>query len=484
MVSKEVRTRFNPSPTGYLHVGNVRTALYAWLWARHNHGKFFFRIEDTDQARFLADAEDQIKRSMEWLGMDWEPDVWHQSERLDIYLKKALELVEQGKAYIADDSDEDVKKARDTWQAAKPETRGLLRYPSRESPVSSDKYDSSQGHVIRFLWPENPSRMDVEYFHGAGDRRESGVMSVDPETAPSAFEDFILIKSDGFPTYNFAHIIDDHHQEITDVIRGDEFTPSLNKYYALYDAMGWESSRPRYYHVPTILGPDGKSKLSKRSGAVDVLGYRDKGYLPTALVNFLVLIGWSPGGDRELFFAPEELIETFNLGGIQKSPGVFDENKLRWMNKEHMKQRDLGDLLTLAKADKFWPEDEKDLKKFELALERASTLADLTLDSYYTSRPKLAKKELVGDESPETVGVWIERSLRHLEGVSEWTPDRLKTSLQDVLNKLNLVPKQLYPVLRVALTGAPQTPPIWDVMEVLGKTESLERLEAAEALMT
>ena len=442
--TKEV-LRFNPSPTGHLHVGNLRTALFAWLWAKHTGGEFHFRIEDTDRARFVETAEDQIKASLEWLGLTWTGPVVRQSERVadGVYAEYAKQLVENDWAYVD---------------------------------------DSADGTAIRFKWPDTPKPMEITYFDAA----KPWQTTIDPESAPTAFEDFVLVKADGFPTYNFAHVVDDHELGVTRVIRGDEFTPSLNKYVALYEAFGWEP--PKYNHVPPILGPD-KSKLSKRHGAQDVLEYRAAGYLPMALANFLVLIGWSPGGNRELFFSMDELAETFTLDGIQKSPGVFDVEKLNWMNSEHLKQMDAGAVLAEAKAAGFWKEQEtdRDAAVIGLALERSKTLKDLAAyrDSYFYHRPQLGKQQLIGEENPESVGVWLEKVQRQLEALPEkdWKTDTLHDQLTDVLEELGLKPKQLYPVLREALTAEPKTPALWDIMAVLGKAESLARLEAAAALV-
>ena len=444
-VADIIKTRFAPSPTGYLHVGGARTALFAWLWARHNQGEFHLRIEDTDRARLVEDAETQIIEALDWLGLDRDGPVIRQSERLEVYRKYAEQLVGQGRA----------KK------------------------VTEDK-----GEVIRFIWPEKTRRMSVPYLETG---RGSLEREFDREATPSAFEEFVLIKSDGFPTYNFAHVVDDHEAGINCVIRGDEFISSLNKYAALYEAFDWP--RPKYVHVPTILGPD-KAKLSKRHGARDVLEYRAEGFLPQALANFIALIGWSPGGDRELFFSVEELVQAFDLQGLQKSPGVFDEQKLLWMNGEHMKNLDTAELLQAASRGGFWQlEDlDYDAKVVGLAGERAKTLRDLSAakQGFYYHRPELTKDQLVGAENPETIAVWLERVQRELDGLpeAEWTAERLRAVLDDTRGDLDLQAKQLYPVLREALTGAPQTPALWDLMALFGKVETAARLEAAASLVS
>lgn len=476
----EVRTRFNPSPTGYLHIGNLRAALYQWLWARHSGGKFLFRIEDTDQARFVPDAEEQIESSLEWIGLDWDGEVWHQSERLDIYHKLALGLVSAGKAYIADESPEELKTMREAQQK-----NGQQPHYDGSSRDKALEWEPGSGKVIRFRWPDNPRPMNVTYF-AIG--KDPGRLSIDPTEAPSAFEDFVILKADGYPTYNFAHVIDDHDQAITHVIRGNEFTPSLHKFVAVHDALGY--AVPDFIHVPPILGPDGKSKLSKRHGAQDVLDYRAAGYLPEALANFLVLIGWNPGGDRELFFTLDELAEVFTLDGLQKSPGVFDEQKLKWMNKEHMKKRmndrGISALKALAIETGSWkPRDsDNEDRVFELSAERAQTLKEIDQDNeYYFTKPVVDAKKIAGDEDSSTVRAWIQESAHCLRDTPEWTSERLQETLNEVRASLDVKPKQLFPVLREALTGAPHTPALWDVLEVLGKDESLERLAVAEALV-
>ncbi len=440
-MANPIRTRFAPSPTGYLHVGNARTALFSWLWARHNGGEFHLRIEDTDQQRLVVDAESQITEALTWLGLSWDGAVVHQSAKLERYQQHAEQLIASGHAVSVDEP---------------------------------------AGTVIRFQWPQDPDfSISADYFQVGG---TSVTRQFTRSREPTAFEDFVLIKSDGFPTYNFAHLIDDHLLGVTDVIRGDEFTSSLHKYVALHQAFGWQP--PRFIHVPAILGPD-QAKLSKRHGATDILQYRADGYLPEALVNFMALIGWSPGGDRELFFDRSDLVNSFSLNGLQRSPGVFDLTKLRWMNKQHMQNADIGELKALAESGGFWnradsPHEER---VFALAAQRAATLAEIQRDDYYTERPRLTTEQLVGTAPSESVGVWLERTQRYLTGITDWQADRLQTAFTDLLGELDLAAKQLFPVIREALTGAPQSPPLWEVAAILGQDETLARLEAAEALV-
>ena len=476
--------RFAPSPTGYMHAGGVRTALFNWLLAKRTGGEFHLRIEDTDRARLVEGAENHIKESLEWLGLGWDGLIIRQSERVEqgIYMEYAKQLVENDWAYVADETPEELAGIRKARQEAVKANQPLPKYPSKEKDISFSKFKLGEGMAIRFKWPDAPKPMEITYFDAA----KPWQTSFNPKSAPSAFEDFVLLKADGFPTYNFAHVIDDYDLGVTRVIRGDEYTSSLNKHVALHEALGWKL--PKYNHVPLILSVD-KAALSKRHGARDVLAYREQGYLATALANFLILIGWSPGGDRELFFSLNELAEAFSLDGIQKSPGVFNVEKLNWMNSEHLKQMDAGAVLAEAKAAGFWKGEEtvRDAAVIGLALERSKTLKDLAeyRESYFYRRPKVPKTRLVGDENPESVGVWLEKVQRQLGGLPEkdWKTDTLHDQLTDVLEELGLKPKQLYPVLREALTAEPKTPALWDIMAVLDKAESLARLEAAAALV-
>ncbi|MSU76427.1 glutamate--tRNA ligase [Patescibacteria group bacterium] len=485
MASTKEIVRFAPSPTGYLHVGGARTALFNWLWAKHTGGEFHLRIEDTDQARLVKDAEEQIKESLEWLGLKWDGPIVHQSKRVkdDVYLEYAKQLIKSGWAYVADESEEELKEVKNRQKEAIKAKQPLPPYPSREKNIPFEKFKSGKGMVIRFMWPDEPKAMDIEYFNLS---KDPWTTHIDPKTSPSSFEDFVLIKSDGFPTYNFSHVIDDHELGVTRIIRGDEFTSSLNKYVALHEAFGWK--HPNYNHVPPILGK-GDTKLSKRDGAKDLLEYQKEGYLPEAIANFISLIGWRPKGEQELFFSLDELAQAFSLEGIQKSPGKFDPEKLDWMNGEHLKQKGIGEVIALAEAGSFWKSTDEayDTKVLGLALERVKTLADLKAvrGGFFYKKPNVTKEKLVGGENPETIGVWLEKTQRQLEALPEkdWTTDQVKDELTDVLEEEGLVPKQLYPVLREALTAEPQTPAIWEIMGVLGKKETLERLESAASLV-
>ncbi len=319
-----VRLRFAPSPTGYLHVGGLRTALFCWLYARKNGGKFIFRLEDTDQKRAVSGAENELIRMLEWAGIDidegphlgGEMAPYRQSERLEIYNQYAGKLLDQGNAYPCFCTAERLEKLRDE-QHAKGETPrydGFCRNLSKDE--SARRIDSGEVHVIRMKIPEvSESIVLNDLIRG----------SVSIETGQS--EDQVIVKSDGFPTYHLAVVVDDHLMEITHVVRGEEWLPSFPKHLLLYRYFGWNP--PQFAHLPLILNPD-RSKLSKRQGDVAVEDFREKGYLPESLINFIALLGWSPKEERELFTLPE-LVEEFSFERVNKSGAVFDLEKLNWM---------------------------------------------------------------------------------------------------------------------------------------------------------
>ncbi|MEO5635061.1 MAG: glutamate--tRNA ligase [Candidatus Paceibacterota bacterium] len=316
---EKVVTRFAPSPTGFMHVGGVRTALYAWLWARKNKGTFILRIEDTDKERSVEGSMEHIMESLKWLGLDWDegPDnggphqPYIQSQRLDLYKKYALVLIDKGLAYPDPYSEKEVDIYR---KNAEIEKRAFLFRDHR--PANFWKWDGTR--PLRFKVPTIKSYEWHDLVFG------------DLSAGAEALDDFILIKSDGYPTYNFAHIVDDIEMGVTHVMRGEEFISSTPKYLSVYEAFG--IAPPKYATLPLILGSDGKKKLSKRDGAKDLLEYRDDGYLPDAFINFLALLGWNVGDNKEIF-TREELIEAFDIERVHKSGAAMSMDKLDWINK-------------------------------------------------------------------------------------------------------------------------------------------------------
>ena len=332
-----VRLRFAPSPTGYLHIGGLRTALFCWLYARKNGGKFIFRLEDTDQKRIYEGAENNLATTLEWSGIEIDegPEYggkhgpYRQSERLDIYGKYTSLLLEEGNAYRCFCTSERLEKLRNEQRKKgnNPRYDGFCRNISKLE--ASRRVESGEDYVVRMKIPEVPETMVLNDLI-------RGIVSIDT----SQSEDQVIVKSDGFPTYHLAVVIDDYLMKITHVVRGEEWIPSFPKHLLLYRYFGWDP--PQFAHLPLILNPD-RTKLSKRQGDVAVEDFRNKGYLPESLLNFVAMLGWSPSEDKELFTLPE-LIREFSLERVNKSGAIFDQEKLKWMNQQYIQKLELDDL--------------------------------------------------------------------------------------------------------------------------------------------
>jgi glutamyl-tRNA synthetase len=468
---KPARTRFAPSPTGYLHVGGIRTALFAWLIARQTGGQFVLRFEDTDKKREVEGAREHLIKSLTSLNLMYDegPDIggpfgpYTQSERLDHYKKWAQKLVDMGRAYADPYTPEEVQAFRE--QAQKEKKPFLYRNHRPENPPT---WDGTQ--PLRFK-----SEPKAYQWHDE-------VMG-DLSTGPEVVDDLVLIKSDGYPTYNFAHIIDDLEMEITHIIRGQEFIASQPNYLNLYEALGIE--RPAIATVPHIMGPDGKKKLSKRDGAKDVLDYIRDGFLPETLVSFIATMGWNDGTEQEIF-TQDELVQKFSLDRVQKSGARFDEQRLLWMNGHYIRQMALDDLY--EKVTAFWPDEAKEYddtyKKAVLGLvqERLKyfgELPDLT-KFFFTDLPvnpelvsgnKQLKKLEQGEIKP-----LLEQAREVIEG-SDFTADDLQEHLNQLLETTGQKPAVLFSLVRIATTQAPASPGLADTLAVLGKEVSLHRID-------
>ncbi len=475
---KPVRTRFAPSPTGYLHVGGIRTALFAWLVARQAaDGKFILRFEDTDQKREVTGAREHLIDSLHQLGLDYDegPDIggpfapYTQSERLDSYKKWAQKLVDTERAYADPYSPEEVQAFREQAQRDKKPFLYRNHRPDRP-PV----WDDSQ--PLRFKSDPKPYQWHDE------------VMG-DLHTGPEVIDDFILIKSDGFPTYNFAHVVDDAEMEISHVMRGQEFLASIPNYLNLYEAL--ELTPPVMATLPHILGADGKKKLSKRDGAKDVLDYIRDGYLPDALVSFIATLGWNDGTEQEIF-TRQELIEKFKLARVQRSGAHFDERRLSWINGSLIREMPLDDLYERVKT--YWPPEAEqasdDYKKQVLGLvqERLKYFAelpeltrfffiDLPVDPSLISEHKQLKKL-----SQEELKSLLEQAKSTLEA-SDFTVDDLTNRLNQLLEQTAQKPAVLFSLIRIATTQAPSSPGLADSLAVLGKARSLARLNTQLATL-
>jgi glutamyl-tRNA synthetase len=468
---KPVRTRFAPSPTGFLHVGGIRTALFAWLLARGQAGTFILRFEDTDKKREVEGARDHLITSLKTLGLAYDegPDIggpfapYVQSERLESYQKWAQKLVAAGRAYADPYTPEEVQAFREQAQVAKQPF--LYRNHRPEHPPV---WDGSR--PLRFK--SDPKAYD----------RHDAVMG-DLHTGPESIDDFILIKSDGYPTYNFAHIIDDAEMEISHIMRGQEFLASVPNYLNLYEAL--KITPPIIATMPHVLGPDGNKKLSKRDGAKDVLDYTREGFLPEAMLNFIASLGWNDGTEQEVF-SVQELIDKFSLDHVQKSGARFDEKRLLWMNGAHIRGLSLEDLY--ARSVDFWGpeagEASDDYKKQILALiqERLKFLGeipeltkfffvDLPVDETLISENKQLKK-LSLEELTQLLNAG-----RQLIMDSDFTVQDLTERLNQLLETTGQKPGILFSLIRIATTHAPASPALADTMALLGKELCLRRID-------
>ncbi len=472
---KPARTRFAPSPTGYLHVGGVRTALFAWLIARQTKGQFILRLEDTDKVREVAGSAQHIIDSLHWLGLEWQEGVdiggplgpYKQSERLAIYKEWGQKLIDKGRAYADPYTLEEVEAFRETAKAAKKPF--LYRNHRPENPPV---WDGTQ-----------PLRFKSEPKAYTWQDAVMGELHAGAE----AIDDFILIKSDGYPTYNFCHIIDDLLMECTHVIRSQEFVASIPRFLNLYEAL--EIERPILATLPVVLGPDGKKKLSKRDGAKDILDYAREGYLPAALMNFMASLGWNDGTEQEIF-SQDELIKKFSLDRVQKSGAHFDEQRLIWMNGHYIRQLSLDELA--AHSREFWPEQaansNDDYKKQVLALiqERLKFLAEIPqLTGFFFEDLPLNPELITGNKqlkklSSAELHTLLEQAREAIAG-TDFTTESLTSSLNRLLETTGQKPGVLFGLVRIASTQAPFSPPLAETLAVLGRDTSLRRIDATLA---
>ena len=469
-MNKPVRVRFAPSPTGFLHIGGVRTALFNYLFAKANGGEFVLRLEDTDRERFVEDGVEQIIKSLDWLGLHPDEGVWYeekpgkhdpyiQSERLNHYREYAEKLILEGKAYRSYSTPEQLESLREQARVNKKP----FIYKSEMEPAS---HTTDQEVPVRLKIPQGLTKWHDEI------RGEFSSQN-------DLIDDFIIIKADGFPTYNFANVVDDHLMEISHVIRGDEFISSTAKHAILYDMLGFD--RPAWVHLAPILGPDGKKKLSKRDGDVNVLDYKSKGYLPEAVINFLALLGWNDGTTQEIF-AIDELIQKFSLNRIQKSPAVFDITRLDWMNGEYIRSK-LSDEQLIDAIKPYVPAEwTKDMDYFtkvlDLDKERIKRFdeAKYIMEIFFET-PQVDRALLYQKDNEATVQNWLSRVIEDISKL-EFSHDAVENCLRSLCDKLAVSPGRLFSVLRVGLTGRNQAPGLFDIFVTLGREETLKRLKA------
>lgn len=470
------RTRFAPSPTGFMHVGGVRTALFAWALARSQGGEFLLRIEDTDQSRTVDGAIEHISESLHWLGLV--PDEgplqgggygpYIQSERLDVYRHYAENLIKNGHAYIDPYTPEELSRFREESKLMKQPF--LYRRHRPEDMFVPDNWYAHQ--TLRFKTPEIKS---YEWHDEVRGRLSAG---------EDALDDFVLIKADGFPTYNFAHVVDDHEMQISHIIRGEEFIASTPRFLSLYDAL--QIPLPSFVTVPPILNQNGGKKLSKRDGAKDVLEYQKEGYLVDAVINFLASLGWNDGSEQEIFTAAE-IVEKFSLNRIQKAGAKFDDQRLIWMNGHHIRNLSVEELF--SKIDpSFWPEEanaydeQYRISVLGLVQERLKFFGELgELTKFFFKEPDYSATTFtVKKLDPGLRRPFLEASHDTLSKCT-FTNNAIEEALRQLVEKLDTKTGVLFGLLRIAVTGQTIAPGLFETMTVLGKEKTLSRIQQAIA---
>lgn len=504
---REVRVRFAPSPTGALHIGGVRTALYNYLLAKKLGGKMLLRIEDTDQNRFVPGAEEYIIESLKWVGIEIDEGIeqggphapYRQSERKPIYREHAMRLIEEGKAYYAFDTPEEVEAMRERLKAAKvdnPQYNAITRLQMKNSLTLSEeevrtRIDSGEPYVIRLKVPRKEEIRLNDLIRG-------WVM-----VHSSTIDDKVLMKSDGMPTYHLANVVDDHLMKITHVIRGEEWLPSAPLHVLLYRFLGWEATMPQFAHLPLLLKPDGNGKLSKRDadtlgfpifplnwngvdyktgGQVFSQGYREAGYLPEALINFLAFLGWNPGTQQELF-TMEELIEAFTIEKVGKAGVKFDINKAKWYNQQYLRVKSDEELaqkylLPILREKNIVCSPENAVKISSIMKERVTFPNELWSEvTYLFNRPQVYDEGVLQSKwTQEAVRVIADFKKALQDFTDTLTADTAKHILHDVLDKQGVKIGKVMQALRLAVTGVGAGPDLMQMMEILGKEETTTRL--------
>jgi glutamyl-tRNA synthetase len=493
---QKVRVRFAPSPTGSLHIGGVRTALYNYLFARKTGGDFIIRIEDTDQTRFVASAEEYIFNALRWLSLEEDESPlkdgphapYRQSERLEIYQRHIDQLIKSGQAYYAFDSTEALEKARTTlaegvWQYNSATRMGMENSLSLSEDETARRLSAGYPFVVRLKVPKNEEIRFEDLVRG-------WVM-----VHSSTLDDKVLLKSDGMPTYHLANVVDDHLMEISHVIRGEEWLPSAPTHVLLYKAFGWEKTMPAFAHLPLLLKPVGDGKLSKRDGEAfgfpvfplswkdeeknkEIPGFREKGYLPEALLNFLALLGWNPGTEQEIF-SLQELTEAFSLERIGKSGTRFDIQKANWFNHHYLQEKPFGYFrksLTEAAGEalndeklELWVKLVKERCSFEE--EMAAIISELSHFNGHTEAGLLREKWNEDSYSG------LSNFLGKIQEIEEWTAVAIKTGFTRIAEDAGFKAGKLFLPLRISMTGNTAGPDLMLFMELIGREECRKRLE-------
>ncbi|MCP4755387.1 MAG: glutamine--tRNA ligase/YqeY domain fusion protein [Proteobacteria bacterium] len=469
----ETRVRFAPSPTGYLHVGGFRTALSNYLFSANSGGKLILRIEDTDQSRKVEDSQENLLKSLDWTGIQFDegPHVggdygpYIQSERLELYEKHARQLIDQKDAYYCFCTEKDLKKMRDDQLAQNKDTSYNGRCRNLDPAEVEDKLERNTPHVVR-----------MKIVHSKGDYVVNDLIRGEVQFGPSQIDDQIILKSDGFPTYHLAVVVDDHLMKISHVIRGEEWLPSTPKHIQLYEYFGWEA--PIYVHLPLILNPD-RSKLSKRQGDVAVEDYRTKGFLPECLTNFVSLLGWHTQDDQEIF-SLKELIDNFSLDRVGKAGAVFDIDKLRWMNQQYIKQKSLDELFELLQP--YLPDyakntDDAKMKKIiHVVRDSLVTLPDIAdrLGLFFEQNPELEDESLVAQVKSDEAQEVYKCFTKHVEAVDRLSAENFGQIMKTVQKETGIKGKKLWVPMRIAVTLVEQGPDLTAVVDIFGKEKCLQ----------
>jgi len=482
-----VRTRYAPSPTGDPHLGNIRTALFDWLLARRYGGQFILRIEDTDQARYVEGGVENLMAALRWLGLDWDegPDVggaagpYVQSQRLDIYREHANTLLAGDHAYHCYCSPERLDEMRKAQQARKEPPRYDRHCRDLTPDQRAEAESSGVTPVVRFKTPLT------------GETRTRDALRGEVVFQNSTLDDFVILKSDGYPTYHLAGMVDDHLMEITHVLRDESWLPSAPRHFLIYQAFGWEP--PVFAHVSRVLGSD-KAKLSKRHGAHSVLQYRDQGYLPGALVNFLALLGWSLDDHTDVMNL-QILVENFSVERLIPNPAVFNAEKLLWMNGVYIREmpdEELADaVLPFLERRLGHPTDRGLLLRLvPLVKERIKVLSEIAemADFFFTDGDldydveTLLGKRYAGD--PASAKATLDRVIDAAESAGDWSHEALEGAIRPLTEELGVKAGDLFGVVRVAITGKTAAPPLFETMEVLGREKTLERFRTAIARLS
>ena len=506
-MSKPVRVRFAPSPTGPLHLGGVRTALYNYLFARKNQGTFILRIEDTDQTRFVLGAEEYIVKSLQWIGMEIDEGVaqggaygpYKQSDRKDIYRRYVQQLIDAGHAYYAFDTPEELEQMRDRLKSqgfdnlayshfSRMQMKNSLALPPQEV---EEKLQGGEHYVVRIKVPQDEQIDFNDIIRGHVSFNSDQI------------DDKVIYKSDGMPTYHMANVVDDYLMKISHVIRGEEWLSSTPIHVLLYRFLGWENEMPQFAHLPLILKPDGNGKLSKRDGdrlgfpvfpldwtnpqtGEQSSGFKERGFLPEAFMNMLAFLGWNPGGTQEIF-TKEELIEAFSLERVNKAGAKFDFEKAKWFNQHFIKEKPSTELLQLLKPDLTeagYQAPEGFLEKYiDILKERVTFLKDfIPMGKFIFERPEIHdEKQFQKRWNKEGVQETISEVKKRLEQLSTWEAEAIESEIKEVIEERGAKMGDIMSTFRIMISGEAGGPPLFEIAEMIGKEEVIARMALAQS---